>query len=120
MKELKKSTIIGRKSVSPVLNELKLLTRLSHPFLVNARYAFQDSQCLYLVLEYLNGGDLRYYITKKNKFREDQAKFFIACIILGLDYLHSQRVIHRDLKPENLVFDERGYLKITDFGISKE
>lgn len=120
IKELKKASIINRKSVEAILNELKLLTRLSHPFLVNAYYAFQDNQSLYLALDYLNGGDLRYHITKHRRFPEEQAKFFMGCILLGLKYLHSQKVIHRDLKPENLVFDCRGYLRITDLGISKE
>lgn len=120
MKEMKKITVINRKSVNAILNELRLLTRLSHPFLINAYYAFQDNQCLYLTLDYFNGGDLRYHITKHRRFPEEQVKFFMGCILLGLEYLHSEKVVHRDLKPENLVFDYKGYLRITDFGISKE
>lgn len=69
------------------------------------QYAFQDRENLYLVLDFLNGGDLRYHISKYRKFSEEQTKFFIANILCGLEYIHSQCILHRDIKPENLVFD---------------
>ena len=71
-------------------------------------------------MDYCNRGDLRYHIGCKGKFKEDQARFFIACIVVALEYMHKKGVIHRDLKPENLVFDEKGYLKLTDLGVSRE
>ncbi len=83
------------------------------------RYAFQDSDNLYLVMDYLSGGDLRYHVSKMKKFNEEQTKFFVCCIVLGLEYLHVNNVLHRDIKPENLVLDDKGYVKITDFGIAK-
>lgn len=116
MKVMRKSKVISKKCVKSVLNERSLLSSLRHPFIVNMRYAFQDRLHLYLVADYMSGGDLRYHLTRFQKFTEQQTKFIAACIIVGLDYLHAHNVIHRDLKPENLVFDSRGYLCITDFG----
>ena len=83
--------------------------------------AFQDYDNLYLVLDLLTGGDLRYQISRHHRrfFSEIQTKFFISCLIESLFYIHSKKIIHRDIKPENLVFDENGYLHITDFGIAK-
>ena len=83
-------------------------------------YAFQDRDNLYLVMDLLNGGDLRYHISRYRKFSEEQTRFFIANIIYAIEYIHSNNVIHRDIKPENLVLDENGYVRITDFGIAKE
>lgn len=81
--------------------------------------SFQDRENLYLVMDYLNGGDLRYHIGCKGKFSQSETKFFIANIIIGLEYLHERKVIHRDLKPENFVLDSDGYLRITDLGVSR-
>lgn len=82
--------------------------------------SFQDRDNLYLVMDLLTGGDLRYHICHKKKFSEEQTKFFIACVLLGLEYIHSKNVIHRDIKPENLVCDDKGYIAITDFGVAKK
>jgi serine/threonine protein kinase len=105
MKEMLKAKIIQKKSVDSVMNEVTLLSRLKHSFLVNMAYAFQDRENLYLVMDYLNGGDLRYHIGKCRRFTEPQCKFFISCLILALEYLHSHNIIHRDIKPENIVLD---------------
>jgi serum/glucocorticoid-regulated kinase 2 len=70
-------------------------------------------------MDLLTGGDLRYHICKNRKFSENQSKFFIGCILLGLEYCHRNKIIHRDIKPENLVLDSNGYVHITDFGIAK-
>ena len=82
-------------------------------------YAFQDSDNLYLVMDYLTGGDFRYHLCLHGTFNEEQSKFICACIILALEYIHSNNIIHRDLKPENLVLNSNGYAKLTDFGIAK-
>jgi serine/threonine protein kinase len=119
MKEMQKVRVISKRSVHSVMNERKILEALKNPFIVNMHFAFQDRENLYLVLDLKNGGDLRYHIAKSKKFSEVQAKFFIACILSGLDYIHNNGILHRDIKPENLVFDERGYLHITDFGIAR-
>ena len=108
------------------MNEKIILTQINHPFLVNMVYSFQDWENLYLAMDLLGGGDLRYHIGRVKIFNEETTRsmalslgFFVACIFLSLEYLHINKIIHRDLKPENLVFDERGYLRLTDFGIAR-
>ena len=117
LKEMFKTKIIDKKSIDSVMSERRLLAELSHPFLVNMSYAFQDKDNLYLVMDYMNGGDLRYHMNLK-RFAEAEAKFFVACLLVSLHYLHGNGVIHRDVKPENLVMDSSGYLRLTDLGIS--
>ncbi len=119
MKEMSKAKIIDKKSEKSVKNERDLLSKINHPFIVNMHFSFQDNDNLYLVMDLLTGGDLRYHICKNRKFTESQSKFFIACILLGLEYCHRNKIIHRDIKPENLVLDSKGYVHITDFGIAK-
>jgi serine/threonine protein kinase len=127
LKEMSKAKIIDKKSEKSIKYERELLSRLKHPFIVNMKYAFQDYENLYLVMDLLTGGDLRYHISRHKKFSEEQTSnillnflgFFIGCILLGLEYLHQNSVLHRDIKPENLVLDEKGYVRITDFGIAK-
>ena len=119
MKEMLKKKILDRHSENGVIYERDLLSRMHHPFIVNMYFSFQDTDYLFLVMDLLTGGDLRYYYCKHRKFNEQEAKFIIACLILGLEYIHSNNIIHRDLKPENLVFDQYGYIRITDFGIAK-
>jgi len=70
-------------------------------------------------MDLMRGGDLRYHLGKRIKFDERQTKFLIACLLLGLEYIHSNGILHRDIKPENLVFDAQGYLRITDFGVAR-
>lgn len=120
MKDMQKVKIISKKSVHSVMNEKQLLQRLKHPFLVNMVYSFQNRENLYLVMDYCNRGDLRYHLGNVRKFKEEQSRFFLACIVLCLEYLHNKKVIHRDLKPENLVIDNRGYVRVTDLGVSRE
>ena len=119
MKEMSKAKIIDTHSEISVRSERDLLSKLYHPFIINMQYAFQDRDHLYLILDLLNGGDLRFHLCLNKHFTEEQSKFIVCCIILSLEYIHSNNIIHRDLKPENLVFDKNGYLKLTDFGIAK-
>lgn len=88
-------------------------------FLINMFYAFQDFENIYLVTDLVTGGDLRYHLNKQKKFSEVQTKFFVACILIGLEYMHNNGVIHRDIKPENLLLESNGYVRITDMGISR-
>ena len=119
MKEMSKVKILDKKSEASVKNERTLLSKMFHPFIVNMHYSFQDSDNLYLIVDFLSGGDLRYQYCLDKEFNEEQTKFLICCILLSLEYLHSNNILHRDIKPENLVFDGNGYLKLTDFGIAK-
>ena len=117
---MSKLRIIDKKSEKSINTEREFLSKLHNPFTVNMHYAFQDSENLYLVMDLMSGGDLRYHISRHKKFSEEQTRFFICGIIIALEYIHSNNVIHRDIKPENLVLDEKGYVRITDFGIAKE
>ncbi len=120
MKEMSKARILTKRSVKSVMSERRILTELKHhPFLVNMYYAFQDRENLYLVMDLLTGGDLRYHICRYRKFDESTTRFFVACLVAGLEYCHEKQIIHRDIKPENLVIDDEGYLRITDFGIAR-
>ena len=119
LKEMSKVKIMDRRSEKSIKTERDFLSKLCHPFIVNMNCAFQDYDNLYLVMDLLTGGDLRYHICKIHFFSEKESKFFIACLLLGLEYIHSNNIIHRDIKPENLVFDDKGYLRITDFGVAK-
>jgi len=119
LKEMSKVKIIDKRSEKSIKTEREFLSKLRHPFIVNMNCAFQDFENLYLVMDLLTGGDLRYHTCKYRRFSEIKTRFFFACIILGLEYIHSNNIIHRDIKPENLVFDDKGYLRITDFGVAK-
>ena len=118
LKEMSKLKIILRRSEKSIQSERELLSNLYHPFLVNMICAFQDYENLYLVMDLFKGGDLRYHLFINKKFTESQTKFFCANIMLGLEYIHKNKIIHRDIKPENLVLDSKGYLAITDFGVA--
>ncbi len=101
------------------MSENRILQQLSHPLIITMDFAFQDRENLYVLMKNYDGGDLRFHIIKHRVFSEQQTKFFAACIISSLEFIHRKSIIHRDIKPENLVFDERGYLHLTDFGIAK-
>jgi serine/threonine protein kinase len=91
-----------------------------HPFIVNLYYAFQDHEKLYLILEYAEGGELFHHLAAERMFPEDTASFYMAEMVLALDYLHrTVGVVYRDLKPENCLLDGEGHLLLTDFGLSK-
>jgi serine/threonine protein kinase len=120
MKEMSKAKISLKKSIKSVANERKFLEKFHFNLLCNMYYAFQDDDTLYIIMDYLSGGDLRYMICRRNFFTEEETKFIAACITLNLNYIHDKNVIHRDIKPENLVFGANGYLHLTDFGIALE
>ena len=107
LKEMSKRKILDKKSEKSINNEMLILKKLNHPFIVNMYYAFQDNDNLYLVIDFLSGGDLRFHCSRYRTFSEEQVRFFISCMILGLEHIHNNNIIHRDIKPENLVIDER-------------
>ena len=120
LKEMSKLKVLDKKSEKSINSEREFLSKLHNPFIVNMHYAFQDIENLYLVMDLMPGGDLRFHISRHKRFSEEQTRFFICGIIIALEYIHSNNVIHRDIKPENLVLDENGYVRLTDFGIAKE
>jgi len=99
--------------------ERDLMVKLTSPFLVNIKFAFQDEAKLYIVSDFMQGGDMFYHLHSQNKFPEKKAKFYLIEIILGLEALHKNNMIYRDLKPENILMDSEGHIKLTDFGLSK-
>ena len=116
---MNKSKIIDQNSERNMLQERFFLSKMNNPFIVNMICSFQDKDNIYLVLQLLTGGDLRYHLSNYTEpFTEKQIKFLFSNIILGLEYIHSKDIIHRDLKPENIIFDDKGYAYITDFGIA--
>ncbi|XP_044779943.1 ribosomal protein S6 kinase alpha-2 isoform X4 [Bubalus bubalis] len=119
MKVLKKATLKVRDRVRSKM-ERDILAEVNHPFIVKLHYAFQTEGKLYLILDFLRGGDLFTRLSKEVMFTEEDVKFYLAELALALDHLHGLGIIYRDLKPENILLDEEGHIKITDFGLSKE
>jgi len=120
MKVLRKEAIIARKQVIHTKAEKNILQKIQHPFIVALVYAFQTEEKLYMVLEYINGGELFFHLKKEGKFSEQRVKLYAAEISSALAHLHSFEIVYRDLKPENILIDAEGHICITDFGLSKE
>lgn len=119
MKILRKEAIIKRNQVEHTKDERKILELINHPFLMKLHYAFQTKTKLYLVMDYLTGGELFFHLKAEGRFTESRSKLYSAEIALGLGHLHENRIIYRDLKPENILLDEFGHIRLTDFGLSK-
>ena len=123
MKEISKVKTFLEENIESLISEFNILKKLHYPFISNLYFSYQDNEYIFLILDYLPGGTLRNQIPETPPlipiFSENQIKFLISNIILSLEYIHNQGIIHRDLKPENLLFDNEGYLHLTDFGISK-
>ncbi|XP_051969716.1 ribosomal protein S6 kinase alpha-3 isoform X2 [Xyrauchen texanus] len=119
MKVLKKATLKVRDRVRTKM-ERDILVEVNHPFIVKLHYAFQTEGKLYLILDFLRGGDLFTRLSKEVMFTEQDVKFYLAELALALDHLHGLGIIYRDLKPENILLDDDGHIKLTDFGLSKE
>ncbi|GLT74176.1 hypothetical protein SLA2020_459890 [Shorea laevis] len=119
IKVLKKADMIRKNAVESILAERDILISVRNPFVVRFFYSFTCRENLYLVMEYLNGGDLYSLLRNLGCLNEDVARVYIAEVVLALEYLHSQDVVHRDLKPDNLLIAHDGHIKLTDFGLSK-
>lgn len=93
--------------------------KFEHPFIMKLQFSFQDSTHLYLIMDFINGGELFFHLSQAGQFSEERARFYAAEIILALQYLHKSGVVYRDVKPENILIDSEGHIKLTDFGLSK-
>jgi p90 ribosomal S6 kinase len=119
MKVLRKATLKVRDRVRAKV-ERNILAQINHPFIVRLHYAFQTEGKLYLILDFLRGGDLFTRLAKEGTFRERDVRFYLAELILALDHLHSLGIVYRDLKPENILLDSMGHISLCDFGLSKD
>ncbi|XP_050661474.1 serine/threonine-protein kinase 32C isoform X1 [Macaca thibetana thibetana] len=118
MKYMNKQQCIERDEVRNVFRELEILQEIEHVFLVNLWYSFQDEEDMFMVVDLLLGGDLRYHLQQNVQFSEDTVRLYICEMALALDYLCGQHIIHRDVKPDNILLDERGHAHLTDFNIA--
>lgn len=119
MKIINKKYLIKNQQLRYAVTECNVLKQAKHPFIITLHYAFQTPDHLYMILDYCPGGDLSYHIVR-NLFEEDEARFFIAELILAIEHLHDMNVIYRDLKPENILIDSEGHIRLADFGLAKE
>lgn len=118
MKYMNKLKCIERNEVRNVFKELQIMQNLEHPFLVNFWYSFQDEEDMFMVVDLLLGGDLRYHLQQNVHFTESTVKHYVCEIALALHYLRNKRIIHRDIKPDNILLDEHGHAHLTDFNIA--
>lgn len=119
IKRLKKAAVIRQKQVDHILSEKRILQMINHPFTVNMLGTFRDDRYLYIVMEYVIGGEFFTVLRKNRRFENDASRFYAAQVTCIFEYLHGRNIIYRDLKPENLLVDSEGYLKLTDFGFAK-
>lgn len=119
LKTLRKHHIISRMEVTHTMAERTVLARINNPFVVPLKFSFQSPEKLYLVLSFINGGELFYHLQKSGKFSMDRSRFYIAELLSALESLHELNVIYRDLKPENILIDYQGHIALCDFGLCK-
>lgn len=120
MKALQKDRVLLNKQLKYAQAEANILRKNNNPFVLSLYFAFQTPTCLYMVMDCCSKKNLSLLILKQNNFTEEEARFYIAEIILGVEYLHKQGVLYRDLKPENVLVGLDGHLMLCDFGLSKE
>ncbi|KAG0379233.1 hypothetical protein BGX24_001216 [Mortierella sp. AD032] len=116
LKYISKAQVIRMDAVRNILRERQILETLDHAFVVNMRFAFQDDEYMYMCMDLMMGGDLRFHLNRK-QFGEDVVRFWIAELCSALTHLHSQGIVHRDIKPDNVLLDEKGHAHLTDFNI---
>jgi serine/threonine protein kinase len=117
---LRKDSVIAKKQVNHTKDEKHILQKILHPFIVRLYYAFQTKGKLYMIMDFVNGGELFQYLKNETRFSEERVVFYAAEIALALIHLHSHGIVYRDLKPENILLDAKGHIVITDFGLCKE
>jgi serine/threonine kinase 38 len=119
MKKMKKCEMVKKNQIAHVKAERDILSKAKSPWVVDLKYSFQDEAHLYIVMEFLSGGDLMTLLMRKDILSEDESRFYIAEVITALESVHKLNYIHRDLKPDNVLLDKDGHIKLTDFGLCK-
>jgi serine/threonine kinase 38 len=121
MKKLKKEEMMNRNQIQHVRAERDVLVEAAHgnPWVVELYYAFQDATYLYIIMEYLPGGDMMTWLIKKDVFAEADVRFYVAELAAAVHSIHKMKYVHRDLKPDNIVLGRDGHLKLSDFGLAK-
>lgn len=119
MKKMKKDEMDAKNQVEHIKAERDVLVKAKNPWIVDLKTSFQDPFYLYLIMEFLPGGDLMTLLMRKDVLSEEESRFYIAETILAIESVHKHNYIHRDLKPDNILLDKRGHVKLTDFGLCK-
>ncbi|KAK6354826.1 hypothetical protein TWF696_003958 [Orbilia brochopaga] len=119
LKYIRKDEVVRSESVRNIIRERRMLEHLNHPFICNLRYSFQDVEYLYIVVDLMNGGDLRFHINRKS-FTEDAVRFWMAEIACALVYTHKRMIVHRDVKPDNILLDSDGHVHLADFNVASD
>lgn len=118
LKYINKVKCIQMRAVENIISERQLLERIECNLIVNMRYAFQDDENMFMILDLMLGGDLRFHFDRHGPLPEEQVRFYAAEVAVSLHYLHSMNIVHRDLKPDNILLDEKGHAHLTDFNIA--
>lgn len=116
---MRKEDMLSKNQIMHVRTEREILTTAKIPWIVNLKYSFQDDSYLYLVMDFLPGGDLMSLLMKKDILSEEESRFYIAELILAVESVHNLNCLHRDLKPDNILIDKNGHIQLSDFGLSK-
>ncbi|KAH8104692.1 AGC/Akt protein kinase [Cristinia sonorae] len=119
LKTIRKQNIVDRGEITHTLAERFVLARVNNPFIVPLKFSFQSEQKLYLVLAFVNGGELFHHLQREQRFNEERSRFYSAELLLALEHLHELDVVYRDLKPENILLDYTGHIALCDFGLCK-
>ncbi|KIY72422.1 Pkinase-domain-containing protein [Cylindrobasidium torrendii FP15055 ss-10] len=119
LKTIRKAHIVHRNEITHTLAERLVLAQVTSPFIVPLKFSFQSEQKLYLVLAFVNGGELFHHLQKEQRFSEERSRFYSAELLLALEHLHQLDVVYRDLKPENILLDFTGHIALCDFGLCK-
>lgn len=120
MKVLRKSRVVAAKQIEHTNDERRILAITHHPFITRMWGTFQDCKSVFMIMDYIEGGELFTLLRRSRTFPNQVAKFYSAEVLLALEYLHSKNIIYRDLKPENILLARSGHIKLTDFGFAKE
>jgi protein-serine/threonine kinase len=118
MKVMRKSEMLKREQLAHVKSERDILAESQSPWVVELFFSFQDPRYLYLIMEFLPGGDMMTMLIKYDIFSDDVTKFYVAECILAIESVHQLGFIHRDIKPDNILIDKNGHIKLSDFGLS--